>query len=198
MQAVVIGVSAGGLKALPMVIGQLPETFSVPIVVVQHLSPEGDHGFLIEYLNARSPLAVQEGVEREFLQSGHVYLAPANYHLLIEKDRTLALSVDAKVNYSRPSIDVLFESAATVYAGALIGVILTGASADGAQGLSMIRQMGGLTIVQDPAGAEIDLMPQAAIRAARPDYVVTLAGIAGLLEKLVMFQDADKASTRTT
>ena len=138
-QLVVIGVSAGGMKALPAVLASLPSDFPVPVAVVQHLSPDGHNSYFINYLNQRLSVVVKEADEKEAVELGHVYIAPPNYHLLIENDRTFALSVDKKVNYSRPSIDVLFETASEVYGSSLIGVVLTGARSDGAKGLKKIK-----------------------------------------------------------
>ena len=181
---IVIGVSAGGVKALPDVLSHLPAEFPLPVVVVQHISPDGDNGFFIQSLSQRLSVKVKEAGEKERIVPGYVYIAPPNYHLLVEKDRTFSLSIDEKVNYSRPSIDVLFESAADVYGPALIGVILTGASADGARGMKKINENGGLAIVQDPESAEARIMPQAAIEACKVDYVLPLDEIGKVLVEL--------------
>ncbi|MBN1139071.1 MAG: chemotaxis protein CheB [Anaerolineae bacterium] len=175
-QVVVIGVSAGGMAALEELLPAFPATYPWPIVVVQHLHPVQDTSF-IQRLNEKSALTVKEADEKEPLEAGHAYFAPPNYHLMIEDDRTFALSVDEKVNYARPAIDVLFESAADVYGDGVIGVILTGANEDGAQGLRMIKARGGVAIVQDPKTAQVPLMPQAAIAAIQVDHVLTLPEI---------------------
>ncbi len=179
-KAIVIGVSAGGLQALKTVLPALPESFPLPIAIVQHIGERSD-GFMAEYLDQASQLTVKEAEDKEPLSSGTAYLAPPGYHLLIEPDRTFGLSVDARVNYSCPSIDVLFESAAEVFAESLIGIVLTGANADGAQGLKIIKERGGLAIVQNPENAESAAMPKAAISATQVDYVVNLEQIAPLL-----------------
>jgi two-component system chemotaxis response regulator CheB len=127
---------------------------------------------------------VKEADQNEFVQRGHVYIAPANYHLLVERDRSLSLSIDEKVCYSRPSIDVLFETAADVYRAALIGVLLTGANHDGTAGLKKIKQRGGLTIAQDPATAEVATMPHSAIQKQVVDKVLSLGEIASCLAQL--------------
>lgn len=158
----------------------LPSTYPLPIIVVQHLHPLQDNLF-VEYLDRQSALVIKEADEKEKIEAGRAYFAPPNYHLLIEDDRTFSLSVDEKVNYARPSIDILFESAADVYGGDVIGVILTGANNDGALGLRLIKERGGLAIVQDPGTAESPLMPQAAIEATQVDYVLALPAIARLL-----------------
>ncbi|MCD1258421.1 chemotaxis protein CheB [Paenibacillus athensensis] len=183
-EAVVIGVSAGGLRALGTLLGALPAAYPLPVAVVQHMHA-GSDGFLAEYLNERCALTVKEAVDKEALLPGRAYLAPAGYHLLIEEDRSFGLSVDARVNYSRPSIDVLFESAARVYEQRCIGVVLTGANRDGSAGLQAIKRCGGLGIVQEPASAEFDTMPRAAIAAGPVDHILPLAEIGALLRALV-------------
>lgn len=178
--AIVIGASAGGFAALSHLLPRLPQSLPQTVVVVQHLHPEGGE-YMVEFLDQHSSLPVKEAEDKEQLMPGVVYIAPAQYHLLIERDRTFSLSIDDKVNYSRPSIDVLFESAAQVYGPRLIGLILTGANADGAAGLAQIKARGGLTVVQDPGTAEVSYMPQAAIDASQVDHILDLAGIAKLL-----------------
>ena len=179
-KAVVVGVSAGGLKALSTVIPGLPGDFPLPVVVVQHRRPNSDD-FLSVHLNRRSRLRVKEADDKEPIRTGTVYLAPADYHLLIERDGRFALSLDERVNHSRPSIDVLFDSAADVYEHELIGVVLTGSNLDGSQGLKHVKRCGGLAIVQDPASAEADCMPREAIKATRVDQVLALETIAPFL-----------------
>jgi two-component system chemotaxis response regulator CheB len=182
-EAVVLGVSAGGMHALKAIIPELPATFSVPVAIVQHLGAQSDT-YLVEYLNRLSAINVKEAEDKEILSPGTVYLAAAGYHLLIEPDKSFSLSVDEKVNFSRPSIDLLFESAADALGEALIGVVLTGANADGAQGLKAIKRRGGLTVVQNPNTAEASCMPRAAVAATAVDHIVDLEGIALLLRKL--------------
>jgi two-component system chemotaxis response regulator CheB len=172
-ELVVIGTSVGGLQALIALLGNLPATFSLPIVVVQHRSPGGKSG-IADVLQDYAALRIVEADDKEPIEGGHVYLAPADYHLLIEPDRTLALSTEGPVYYARPSIDVLFESAAEVYRDSLIGVVLTGASADGARGARRIKEFGGWLVVQDPATAESRVLPDAALAAATADEVVSL------------------------
>jgi two-component system chemotaxis response regulator CheB len=149
--------------------------------------------FLAEYLNQIASLTVKEAEDKEPLYSGHIYLAPAGYHLLIEDDQTFGLSVDPRVNYCCPSIDVLFESAADVFEESLIGVVLTGANGDGGQGLKRIKAHGGLAIVQNPRTAESPYMPQAALEAAAVDHVVDLENLAPLLIKLSKPWNGDKS-----
>ena len=186
-EAIVIGVSAGGLEALKAILPALPESFSIPIAIVQHRNERQDN-FLIEYLDKISKLKVKEAEGKEPLCSGYAYLAPAGYHLLVEPDRSFSLSVDDRVNYSCPSIDVLFESAAEVFSESLIGIILTGANSDGAKGLKAIKKKGGLAIVQNPATAESDSMPKAALATTKADYIVNLGQLAPLLQQLTAQQ----------
>ncbi|MCZ8518620.1 MULTISPECIES: chemotaxis protein CheB [Paenibacillus] len=182
-ETVVVGVSAGGLKALSVLLGCLPADYPLPVLVVQHLL-EGSDGFLAEALDSSLRIRVREAVDKLQIEAGCVYLAPAGYHLLVEEGRTLSLSVDPRVNYSRPSVDVLFESAAYVYGPGCIGVVLTGANGDGSAGLARIAEAGGLTVVQDPEEAEYTAMPKAAIEAVNADYILPLEGIGSLLGRL--------------
>lgn len=183
LEAVVIGASAGGMKALKMVLSGLPRDFPLPIAIVQHMASHSD-SFIAEYLGKNCALPVKEADDKEDFKNGVVYLAPADYHLQIEPDRTLSLCVDPPVNFSCPAIDVLFDTAASVFGRQLIGIVLTGASADGSAGLKRIRDRGGIAIVQEPATAESPFMPQSAIATAAPEHVVPLDGIAALLLKL--------------
>lgn len=185
-QAIVVGVSLGGINALPIVLSSLPVGFPVPIIVVQHLLKTSDNMYFVGKLDELCSLNVKEADEKEAVEKGSVYVAPAGYHLLIEDDRTFALSVDEPVNYSRPSIDVLFENAAEVYSSGLIGIILTGANSDGALGLKRIKEKKGLAIVQDPDTAEGNVMPESAIRACRVDHILPLSEIPELLLEIVM------------
>jgi two-component system chemotaxis response regulator CheB len=182
-EAIVIGVSAGGMEALKVILSEIPGSFYLPIFVVQHIHPHSDN-FLARYLDENSALHVKEADDKESIIGGTVYIAPPNYHLLIEENKSLALSIFEKVSYARPSIDVLFESAADVYAEKLIGIILTGANNDGSAGLRRIKEKGGLTIVQDPATAEACTMPGAALKATKIDYVLKLNQIAPFLINL--------------
>ena len=184
-KAVVIGASAGGLNALPRLLSPLPRGFAAAVVVVQHIPPEGDLEFFRAALGKLSKLAVTEAVERAPLMPSVVHVAPPDYHLLIEPDGTFGISVDEKVNCSRPSIDVLFESAARAYGASVVGVVLTGASADGARGLAAIKDYGGFTLVQDPETAETRLMPRAAVERCAPHRVLTLEALAHELVRRV-------------
>ena len=180
----VIGASAGGMDALAEILAPLPADFPLPVIIVQHLHPHSNEGFLVKFLGRKCLLQVKEADEKEFLRAGWVYLAPANYHLLVEKDRSFSLSIEGRVNYCRPAVDVLFETAAEVFRNKLIGIVLTGGNSDGAAGLRMIKQLGGVTIVQDPETAEVNAMPLAALEAARPEHVLRLEGIPDLLLRL--------------
>lgn len=181
--AVVMGVSTGGVSALKIVLGALPTDFPIPILVVTHITPDSDNGLAV-LLDTLCSIRVKEADEGENILKGTVYLAPANYHLLIEQDGILALSIDPPVNYARPSVDVLFESAADVYGNTVIGVIMTGAGSDGSRGLLQIKNSGGLTIVQNPANAEMNSMPLNALKLQKADYIVTLKEIPQLLLNL--------------
>lgn len=180
---IVMGVSAGSTAALRQLLPVFPTNYPLPIIVVQHLHPTQKNTLLVHFDNL-CPLTVKEADEKEAIRPGHIYFAPPNYHLLIERDRTFALSIDEKVNYSRPSIDVLFESAADVYGAGVIGVVLTGANNDGSAGLQVIKAHGGLTLVQDPATAEVPYMPQAAIAAIQVDHILPIPAIGELLLKI--------------
>lgn len=185
-KAVVIGGSAGGLEALFALLAELPADFPLGVVVVLHMHPQSDARELAATFRRRCRLVVTEALEKTPLLADRVYLAPANYHLLVENDGRFALSVDPRVNYSRPSIDVLFESAAEVWQTSLIGVLLSGASRDGAAGLARIGALGGLTIVQDPETASSPIMPQSALALGPVDRVLAPTGIGRCLVDLAM------------
>jgi two-component system, chemotaxis family, protein-glutamate methylesterase/glutaminase len=182
-EAIVIGTSSGGMNALKLIFSSLPVDFSIPIIIVQHISPRSDNQW-IKLLNINSKLYLKEADEKEKIEHGKVYIAPPNYHLMIERNKTFSLTIDERVNYSRPSIDVLFESAAEAYKNKLIGVILTGSNNDGANGIKRIQECGGLTIAQDPETAESSYMPASAIATIQPDYILALENIIELLIKL--------------
>jgi two-component system, chemotaxis family, protein-glutamate methylesterase/glutaminase len=179
-RAIVIGVSSGGVSALKILLPPLPADFSIPLLLVQHVGANTG-GYWIEVLNKECPLDIHEAEEKEKIEPGHVYVAPPNYHMMVDSDETLALSIDERVNFARPSIDVLFETAAEVYREGLAGIVLTGANHDGAAGLKEIRESGGITIVQDPHTAVSRYMPEAAIAASTPDHILSLENIAALL-----------------
>ncbi|MEO7822319.1 MAG: chemotaxis protein CheB [Gemmatimonadaceae bacterium] len=187
---VVIGTSWGGLAALTELLGALPANFSVPIAVVQHRSKESEQ-LLPQLLQDATDLTVCEMDDKDPLLPGTVHLAPANYHALIDTG-SVTLSVEDPVRFSRPSIDLLFISAADTYRAGTIGVVLTGANEDGSRGLDYIVKRGGLALVQDPKTAEIPIMPAAAIKLVPSAEVLSLIGIASRLIELT----AEPAPTR--
>jgi two-component system chemotaxis response regulator CheB len=176
IELVVIGCSWGGLEALGRVLDGLPADLGVPVAATQHRGPEGDDT-LATVLQQRSRLRVREVEDKDLLTPGYLHLAPTDYHLLVDGD-SFALSTDERVRYSRPSIDVLFESAADAFGPGLLAVLLTGANADGTAGLQHVRSRGGYALVQDPATAERPAMPASAIAAGAVDVVAPLDGIA--------------------
>ena len=194
---IVIGGSAGAITALGKLLSVFPAQFPLPIVVAIHLHPLQDRYYL-QHFSERSNLKIKEAEEKETILPDCVYFAPPNYHLLIEDDLTLSLSIDSKVNFSRPSIDVLFESAVDACAPKLIGVILTGANEDGAQGLRAIKQKGGIAIVQDPKTAESPYMPQAALNATPVDYVLSIEEIGRRLIEIGQRPDSYLSLNRST
>lgn len=177
-----VGCSAGGLNALKVLLSGLPGDFPGTILITFHIAPGRSH--MRELLAAHCRLPVQEAEDKLVAKPGQVYLSCPDYHLLVEDEKTLSLSIDDKVCNVRPSIDLLFESAANVYRQRLVGVVLTGANQDGAQGLRRIRRQGGWGVVQEPADAEVATMPRAAIEIAGADDVLPLARIAGRLSEL--------------
>lgn len=179
-EAIVIGASSGGMNALKILFSLLPKGFNIPIIIVQHVSSHSDNQW-IELLNDKSDLNIKEADEKEKIENGTIYIAPANYHLMIEKNKTFSLTIDERVNYARPSIDVLFESAAEAYKNKLIGVILTGSNNDGTKGLKRIKECGGFVIIQNPETAESSYMPVSAMAAVTPDAVKSLEEIIELL-----------------
>jgi two-component system chemotaxis response regulator CheB len=181
---VAIGASWGGLAALRELLGALPGDFAAPIVVVQHRMSSGDDELLPALLNSVTPLSVREATDKAPLAAGEVVVAPPEYHMLVEPG-AVALSADAPVQFSRPSIDVLLESAAEAYRERAVGVILTGANDDGADGLAAIRSRGGLAIVQDPADAVRTEMPRAALNAVPDARRLLLREIAPALDVAV-------------
>ncbi|WP_119154733.1 chemotaxis protein CheB [Caldimonas tepidiphila] len=173
VDAIVIGASAGGVEALQRLLGSLPAGLAPAVLVVLHL-PRETSGSLPQVLGRRCALPVLEALDKQPLAGGSVVLAPAGYHLLVERERTLALSVDPPVLHSRPAIDPLFESAALVYGARLLALLLTGASRDGSEGLAAVRRHGGTAWVQDPATAVASTMPASALAHAGADAVLSL------------------------
>jgi two-component system, chemotaxis family, protein-glutamate methylesterase/glutaminase len=179
---VIMGASWGGLEALRWVLEGLPADFPTPIVVAQHRSIDSSD-VMVRMVQNHSALAISEASDKDVIEPGHVYIAPPDYHLLVEPGN-LALSTDEYVHHSRPSIDVAFESAADAYADRLVGVILTGANEDGSAGLKRIRDAGGVTVVQDPTTAARPEMPSAAMAAVTGARVLPLRKIAPFLVEI--------------
>jgi len=179
-EALVIGASAGAIDALSQILPAVSPAARIPLAIVVHL-PANRPSLLPEIFTHRCPVRVLEPEDKQLMSAGSVWFAPPNYHLLLEADRSFAFSTDLPVNFSRPSIDVLFESAADAFASALCCLVLTGANDDGAAGASTIRRHGGLVVVQDPRSAEAKRMPSAAIARANPQIVATLPEIAELV-----------------
>lgn len=172
-----IGCSQGGLRALHTLLPALPADFPLPVLITQHVAPSSDNA-MADVLQRNCRLAVREAQPGERIRPGRVYLAPADYHLLLNDDWSLSLSSEERDNYARPSINQMFESVAETCASQSIAVLLTGANADGARGLALIKAAGGHTIVQDPQDAEAPAMPRAALQASQPDRTLPLAAIA--------------------
>jgi two-component system chemotaxis response regulator CheB len=183
LKAIVIGVSTGGVDTLKVLLGALPKDFPLPLIIVQHISPDSGRG-MADLLDEICNIHVKEADEQELPVGGTVYLAPADYHLMVEPDGKLGLSTDPPVNYARPSVDVLFETAAEAFGKGLVGVILTGAGSDGSRGLKRIKAMGGVTVVQNPEDAAAGSMPNNALMAVTPDYIVTSADLPRLFINL--------------
>jgi two-component system chemotaxis response regulator CheB len=181
--AVVIGASAGAVEALSAILPTLPKDYRLPVIVVVHVPPDR-RNLLAELFDSKCQVAVREALDKEPITAGTVYFAPPDYHLLIEKDGTLSLSVDEPVLYSRPSIDVLFESAADAYGNALIAIVLTGANHDGATGAKSVVDAGGRLFVQDPREAHAPAMPTAALATCPGAEIMSLSQIAVYLQKV--------------
>lgn len=176
-RAVVIGASAGAVQALAAILPQLPPSYPLAVLLVVHVPPDRDN-VLIPLFEAKCRMQVKEAEDKEPIAPSTLYFSPSDYHMLVEHDRTLALSLDPPVNFSRPSIDVLFESAADAFGPDLTGVVLTGANEDGALGLRAIFDAGGATLVEDPDQAFVRAMPQAALAACPSAQRLSLEGIA--------------------
>ncbi|HKO90818.1 MAG TPA: chemotaxis protein CheB [Polyangiaceae bacterium] len=183
VQAIVAGGSAGAIEALVRILPALPADFSIPIAIALHVHPNKP-SHLAQILGMHSALMVKEAEDKEPLLPRTVYLAPPNYHLLLEAQRHFSLSVDEPVLFSRPAIDVLFDSAADAFGPALVGLLLTGGSEDGARGLAHIQRAGGLALVQAPSTATVPHMPEAALRLFAPDHLLPLDEIGPFLARL--------------
>lgn len=181
-EAVVIGASAGALEAISTLLPALPKGYRLPIMIVVHLPPD-KNSLLPELLQAQSVLPVHEVQDKEPIRAGHIYIAAPDYHLLVEPDRRLSLSSEEEVMFSRPSIDVLFETAAETFGPGLIGVVLSGANSDGAAGLKMIAAAGGTCLVQRPEDAYARAMPEAAMAAVPAATPLSLSELAHYLQQ---------------
>jgi two-component system chemotaxis response regulator CheB len=175
-ELICVGASWGGLDAVGRLLADIPEEVEVPIVVAQHRHRTSTAGGLADLLHLRIKRPVQDVDDKMPIEPRNVYIAPPDYHLLVERG-SFALSVDERVQYARPSIDVLFESAAYAYGPAVIGIILTGANEDGAAGLALVKARGGVAVIQDPLGAARRTMPDAAIAATAADAILPLEEI---------------------
>jgi two-component system, chemotaxis family, protein-glutamate methylesterase/glutaminase len=180
---VVVGSSWGGLQALGRLLSDVPPDFEPPVLIAQHRHPDSQEGTLRQLLQRQITRPVLEAEDKLPIEPKHVYVAPPDYHLLVEHG-SLALSVDDRVSYARPSIDVLFESAADAYGDGVIGVILTGANDDGARGLARIKEVGGVAVIQDPAAAVRRAMPDAAIATTAADAILPLEEIGAYVYEL--------------
>jgi two-component system, chemotaxis family, protein-glutamate methylesterase/glutaminase len=174
IDAVAIGASAGGIEVLSVLLSSLPASCRASFLVVMHI-PRERPSLLPDVFGAKCALPVREAEDKEPVQPGTVYFAPPDYHLLVDRGPAFALSSDAPVHFSRPSIDVLFDSAADIYGERLLGLILTGANQDGAEGLAAIGRAGGRTVVQEPGSAAVPFLPEAALQAGPVDFVLSLA-----------------------
>ena len=174
IDAVAIGASAGGVEVLSVLLSSLPASCRASFFIVMHI-PRERPSLLAQVFNARCALPVREAEDKEPVQPGTVYFAPPDYHLLLDRGPILALSSDEPVHFSRPSIDVLFDSAADIYGERLLGLILTGANQDGAEGLAAVGRAGGRTVVQEPGGAAVPFLPEAALQVGPVDFVLSLA-----------------------
>lgn len=182
-EAIVIGTSAGGLQALSVLFERIPAAYPIPIIVVQHRSKDSRY-LLEEVLQSKCAITIKQADEKEHVHSGMIYIAPPDYHLFIETDKTFSLSTDRPVCFSRPSINILFESAAIAYRDKLLGIILTGTNDDGAAGIRTIGQHDGLTIAQNPSEAQFPFMVEASIKTRQVHYIWSLATIRNYLLKL--------------
>jgi two-component system chemotaxis response regulator CheB len=183
IKAIVIGASFGGLDAIKLIINGLPRIFKTPVIIVLHIGNNNINTF-ISMLNQNEFLTVKEAEEKETIKENTVYLAPPNYHLQVEDEFTLSLSTAQKVNFSRPSIDVLFETAAWTFKNELLGILLTGANSDGAEGVKTIKTFGGTTIIENPETAIAKQMPLSGIKISTPDYILNLEDIANKMIEL--------------
>lgn len=179
----IIGGSAGSLEVLLMLVAGL-KPLHMPIVIVVHRKEDND-SVLVELLSSRGSFPVKEAEDKETIVPGTIYIAPPDYHLLIEKNNSFSLDLSDRVNFSRPSIDVSFETAADALGEGLVALLLSGANADGAAGLEKVKAFGGLVIVQDPSSAEVSYMPKHAIETMEPDFIIAAPKLAGFINDLM-------------
>ena len=180
---ILIGGSAGSFQSIVRILNNLPSDYNIPIFLCLHRLKHVRGGF-VEALSIKSNLKIIEPEDKTMVMGGKVYLVPANYHMYIEVTNTIALSTEETVNHSRPSIDLIFKSAAYSYGEKAIGILLSGANRDGAEGLKEIKNYGGTTIVQNPSEASVSVMPQAALEIFKPDYVFTIDEIINYLNTI--------------
>jgi two-component system chemotaxis response regulator CheB len=183
IRLVVVGASSGGIEAIRMLLSKLPVSLNIPVIIVLHIG-NNKISTLLTLLNNKTSFMVKEAEEQEIISPKTVYFAPPNYHIQVEENRTITLSTDAKVNFSRPSIDVLFETAAWVYKDEIIGILLTGSNNDGSIGLLEIKKHGGKTIVENPKTAFSKTMPYSATTLFEPDYIINIEDIADKITEL--------------
>jgi two-component system chemotaxis response regulator CheB len=185
IKMVIIGGSAGSLQVILKILDYIKPGFTIPVLLVLHRNPSFPSP-LEELIKQKTVLKVREIEEKDPIEPGYVYICPPDYHVLIEKEKTFSLDDSEKVNYSRPSIDVVFKSASDAYGENLVCMLLSGANADGADGLRHTKKNGGLTIIQDPEEAEVPYMPQEALKMLKADYVLNSHQITGFLNSLVV------------
>lgn len=183
-EVLLIGGSAGSLDAILQLLPALQKQSVLAIIIVLHR--RSGESMLPELLNDKTPWTVKEAEEKEPVQPGTIYVAPADYHLLIERNKTFSLDYSEKVNYSRPAIDVTFETAAEVYGPVAIGLLLSGANQDGTEGLKKIKAAGGYVLIQSPAEAQVSYMPQYALDHIKADEVLTVAEVPACIRRLLL------------
>jgi two-component system chemotaxis response regulator CheB len=191
VSAIVIGSSAGGLNALTSILGDLPPDYPIPLIVVQHRANEQTE-MLEEVLQHKCKIKIKQADEKEKIRAGLVYIAPPGYHLLVETDKSFSLASDIRVHHSMPSIDVTFETAAEIFRDKLVGIIMTGASSDGSEGIISIKKFRGITVAQDPSEAQYPFMPTAAIETKCVDFIMNVRSIKIFLKELAMWNHYEK------
>jgi two-component system chemotaxis response regulator CheB len=182
-EALIIGGSAGSLDVLLNVLPDLNEDLSFPIIIVVHRKHSSD-SLLPELLSGKTKLKVKEADEKELIRAGFIYIAPTDYHLLVENDHTFSLDFSEKINYSRPAIDVTFESGALVYKDRLVCMLLSGSNTDGVNGLKAVKALGGIAVIQDPISAQVPFMPAQAAKNVKIDYILSIKDAAEFINLL--------------